>query len=465
MQIRYKIALQFTLIVLAILLVFSGIVYYRAESQRRTSFYDRLSRRAKTTARLLVDVKEFNTTLLKLIDKNSSSRLPEEEIFIYDYRNLLLYSNVEKVSPYVTQERINEVRLAQEIKFHYEGRAVIGLVFEGRYDRFVIIASAIDRNGRLQLKELIITLLFAFLGGILTTVGLALFFAHQSLRPISTINREIGEITAKNLRKRIHQGNEKDEIAQLAINFNLMLERLELAFTQQRQFVSHASHELRTPLSALKTEIQIGLSSHNSPEEHHHILQNLLNDTDRLIELSNGLLQLARINETPEELPFDKVRMEEVLLNAQREVVTSHSDYQIQFDFDQIPEEDHLTLVIGNEALLKNVFVNLLENACKYTPNHQASLRLGFDTEWCIVRVIDQGIGISNQELPNIFQPFYRAKNAIDYHGFGIGLSIVKRIIELHEGQIEVKSKPHLGTEFIIKLKHLKEESTRNFNR
>lgn len=164
MQIRYKIALQFTLIVLAILLVFSGIVYYRAESQRRTSFYDRLSRRAKTTARLLVDVKEFNTTLLKLIDKNSSSRLPEEEIFIYDYRNLLLYSNIEKVSPYVTQERINEIRLAQEIKFQYEGRAVIGLVFEGRYDRFVLIASAIDKNGKQQLKELIITLLFAFLG-------------------------------------------------------------------------------------------------------------------------------------------------------------------------------------------------------------------------------------------------------------------------------------------------------------
>lgn len=175
MQIRYKIALQFTLIVLTILLVFSGIVYLRAENQRRTSFYDRLSRRAKTTARLLVDVKEFNTTLLKLIDKNSSSRLPEEEIFIYDYRNLLLYSNVEKIAPYVTQERINEIRLNREIKLHYEDRAVIGLVFEGRYDRFVIIASGIDKNGALQQQKLLITLLFAFLGGIFTTVVLALF--------------------------------------------------------------------------------------------------------------------------------------------------------------------------------------------------------------------------------------------------------------------------------------------------
>ncbi|WP_428656052.1 sensor histidine kinase [Runella sp.] len=459
MQIRYKIALQFTFIVLAILLVFSGIVYLRAENQRRMSFYDRLSRRAKTTARLLVDVKEFNTTLLKIIDQNSSSRLPAEEIFIYDYRNLLLYSNVEKVSPYVTQEHINETRLKQEVKFQYEDRAVIGLVFEGRYDRFVIIASGIDKNGKAQLKDLVITLLFAFLGGIFTTIVMALFFANQSLRPINAINREIGEITAKNLRKRIHQGNGKDEIAQLAINFNLMLERIDQAFQQQRQFVSHASHELRTPLSALKTEIQIGLSVGNTLDDHTLILKNLLSDTDRLIELSNGLLQLARINERPEELSLEEVRMEEVLLNAQQEVITNHSNYQIQFEFDQIPKESHLTLVMGNEALLKNAFANLLENACKYTPNHQATLRLGFDPVYCIVRVIDYGIGIAQQDLPSIFQPFYRAKNALDYQGFGIGLSIVQRIVDLHEGTIEVKSQQHLGTEFVVKLRHLVEEN------
>lgn len=459
MQIRYKIALQFTFIVLAILLVFSGIVYLRAENQRRMSFYDRLSRRAKTTARLLVDVKEFNTTLLKIIDQNSSSRLPAEEIFIYDYRNLLLYSNVDKVSPYVTQERINETRLSREVKFQYQDRAVIGLVFEGRYDRFVIIASGIDKNGKAQLEDLTITLLFAFLGGIFTTIVMALFFANQSLRPINAINREIGEITAKNLRKRIHQGNGKDEIAQLAINFNLMLERIDQAFQQQRQFVSHASHELRTPLSALKTEIQIGLSAVNSLDDHTLILENLLSDTDRLIELSNGLLQLARINETPEELPLDEVRMEEVLLNAQQAVITNHPNYQIQFEFDQIPKESHLTLVMGNEALLKNAFANLLENACKYTPNHQAILRLGFDPVYCVVRVIDHGIGIAQQDLSSIFQPFYRAKNALDYQGFGIGLSIVQRIVDLHEGTIEVNSQQHLGTEFVVKLKHLVEEN------
>ena len=332
---------------------------------------------------------------------------------------------------------------------------MIGLVFEGRYDRFVVIASGIDKNGQLQLQELVITLLFAFLGGIAVTIALSLFFANQALRPIHTINQEVGEITARNLRKRINEGNGKDEIAQLATNFNLMLERLELAFQQQKQFVSQASHELRTPLSALKTEIQVGLSMLHSLEDHNHILQNLLKDTDRLIQLSNSLLQLARIHETPDQLPFDEVRMEEVLLNAQQEVLSVHTDYHINFDFDQIPEEDYFTLVKGNETLLKNVFVNLLENACKYTPTHQATLRLGFDEQYCIIRVIDQGIGIAKVDLPHIFQPFYRSKNAIDYQGFGVGLSIVQRIIDLHEGSIEVQSKQHLGTSFVVKIRHL----------
>ncbi|MFN8347389.1 MAG: ATP-binding protein [Spirosomataceae bacterium] len=458
MQIRYKIALQFTLTVLAILPVFSAIVYFRAENQRRSNFYDRLTRRAQTTARLLVDVKEFNTTLLKLIDRNSSSRLPSEEIFIYDYLNKLLYSNVEEVSPYVTQQLINDIRLQKAVKFEYENRVATGIVFEGRYDRFVVITSGIDTVGQVQLRELRTTLLFAFLGGILITVILSLFFANQSLRPINAINRQIGEITAKDLRKRLHEGNGKDEIAQLATNFNRMLERLELAFQQQKQFVSHASHELRTPLSALKTEIQVGLSTPHTQAEHQKMLKNLLKDTDRLIELSNGLLQLARMIDAPEAPELGEVRMEEVLLNAQQEVMTNYPEYHIQFDFDQLPEDEYTTLVKGNETLLKNAFVNLLENACKYTSDHQANLRLGFDDTYCIVRVIDQGIGIGKQELPHIFQPFFRTKDALDYQGFGVGLSIVKRIIELHEGKISVASQKHMGTEFTVLLTRLKKQ-------
>ena len=233
-----------------------------------------------------------------------------------------------------------------------------------------------------------------------------------------------------------------------------MLARLELGFEQQKQFVSHASHELRTPLAALKTEVQVGLEDSHSEKEYKQILHNVLNDTDRLIQLSNALLQLARTLNNAGEFVFTSVRMEEVLLNAQQSVQNSNSAYHIHFDFEQIPEDDRQTLVNGVESLLTNVVANLLENACKYSPDHQAKLRLGFDREYCIIKIKDQGIGISETDLPHIFQPFYRAGNALDHAGFGVGLSVAQRIVQLHNGTIEVKSKLRKGTEFTIKLPH-----------
>jgi two-component system sensor histidine kinase ArlS len=454
MQIRYKIAAQFTLLVALILLTFSLIVYLLAENQRSRNFYDRLARRATTTARLLVDVKEFSPTLLKIIDRNSSSRLPEEEIYVYNYKNELLYSNVEESRDFITQSLIDDIRLTQKVMFSNDGKEVVGLLFAGRFDRFVVIASAADVVGDAQMKNLSQTLLFGFLGGILITIVLGIFFAGQSLKPIQAINNEIAHIQPQDLRKRVDEGNGQDEIAQLAINFNQMLARLELGFEQQKQFVSHASHELRTPLAALKTEVQVGLEDSHSEKEYKQILHNVLNDTDRLIQLSNALLQLARTLTTAGEFVFTSVRMEEVLLNAQQSVQNSNSAYHIHFDFEQIPEDDRQTLVNGVESLLTNVVVNLLENACKYSPDHQAELRLGFDQECCIIKIKDQGIGISEADLPHIFQPFYRAGNALDHAGFGVGLSVAQRIVQLHNGTIEVKSELEKGTEFMIKLPH-----------
>lgn len=128
MKIRYRIALQFTLIVAFILLVFSTVVYLKAESQRQQNFYDRLQR-AFTTARLLVDVREFDSNLLKLIDKNSSSKLPNETIFVFNYKNELIYSNVEQRPTYITTTFLNGVRLNERIMLQIEQRSDWGSIF------------------------------------------------------------------------------------------------------------------------------------------------------------------------------------------------------------------------------------------------------------------------------------------------------------------------------------------------
>ncbi|GAA4396816.1 HAMP domain-containing sensor histidine kinase [Nibrella viscosa] len=454
MKIRHKIAVQFTVLVAVILLVFCVVLHWTAETQRQQNIYSLLQRRAATTARLLVDVREFDANLLRLLDKNSAAKLPNEETFVFDYKDRLIFATANRRPAYLTKHLADDIRINRTVTFQDGGQEVVGIIFTGQYDRFVVVAAATDTAGRLQVRKLARTLTIGFWIGILLTVGLSVLFARQSLRPFQRINQQIAFITARNLSWRIAEGSNRDEIADLATNFNQMLRRLEQAFRQQKQFVSHASHELRTPLSAMKTEIQVGLEQPHSLEEHRQILANLQNDTERLIDLSNGLLQLARLTDnTVEALAFEPLHLEEVLLDARQEVKQSNASCRITFDYAQLPEDNSSTLVQGNATLLKNAVVNLLSNACKYSPDRQAELLLGFDATHCIVTVRDKGIGIAAEDLPHIFELFYRAQHTpVQSGGFGAGLSVTHRIVELHKGTIDVKSTLHQGSEFTIRL-------------
>ena len=454
MQIRTRLVLQFSGIVAVILLFFSGFIYYRYSTERRSNFYDRLKARASTTARLLVDVQGFDPTLLGLIDRNSLSRLPGEEVYIFSYKNEPLYASTKQRAAFVTPDLLDRVRLEREVRFEESGRQVLGVLFAGRYDRFVILAAATDAVGAQQRRDLRNALLLGLLGGVVVTVLSGFVFAGQALRPVAGINARISRITAQDLRQRLDEGNGRDELAELARNFNRLLHRLEDAFEQQRAFVSSASHELRTPLAALKTEIQVALDEPHSVHEHVRVLETLLHDTNRLVGLTNGLLQLARPTSLPDPVTFGEVRMEEVLLEAQTEVQRTNADYQVDFGFDRVPDDDHLTLVYGSEALLKTLFVNLIANACKYSPDHRAEVRLDFDPTHCRVTVRDRGIGLAPEDLPHLFRPFFRGKNAAAYEGFGIGLAVCDRIVRLHRGEIDVRSELGRGTEFIVTLPH-----------
>ncbi|MFB0945653.1 MAG: histidine kinase dimerization/phospho-acceptor domain-containing protein, partial [Spirosomataceae bacterium] len=194
-------------------------------------------------------------------------------------------------------------------------------------------------------------------------------FAGSSLKPIAVMNREISTINANNLTQKLNIGNGKDEIAQLATNFNSMLGRLEQSFELQKSFVSNASHELRTPLAAIKSEIQIALQKERSVDEYQNILRVLLGDNQRLIKVINGLLQLAKSEQIEADMQISEVRIDEIIFDVQDQLLQLYPDYNILIDFDEIPEEESFFKVLGNSQLLVTLFQNLIENACKYVSN------------------------------------------------------------------------------------------------
>lgn len=458
MKIRTKIAFQFTLIVALILVVFSVSLYYLLEGYTRDEFNNYLKDRAQTTAKLLIKEKNVNKSLLKIVDRNTLSSLYAAEVLVFNDENLVTYSNIDSVNKFPYNPQILEK--IRKFKYHeanYKKKKVVGLMYSDNELKkdYLILAQAEDTYGEQKLSRIKDAMTIGLISSIFLTIIFGFIFAGQSLKPISRINQEVSKITARDLTKKLSTGNNKDEIALLARNFNEMLSRLEKSFELQKSFVSNASHELRTPLAAIKSEIQVALEKDRSSDEYKEILKSLNIDNQRLIQLTNGLLQLAKSEKGDKSLQMDAIRIDEVLFEVQDELQHQHQKFRISIDFEEIPEDDEMVTIIGNRSLLKTLFNNLIDNACKYSDNNMAIINIKFNNTNCIINVSDTGIGISKIDQDKIFEPFYRTKNAANYKGHGIGLSICKRIVDIHGGRIVLKSELGQGSSFTVMLPHI----------
>lgn len=452
MTIRNRIALQFSLIVAVLLIVFSIIVYLRSEFYRQTEFYERLEQRARTTVRFLTEVKEVDSNLLRIIDRNTLITLYDQQVLVFDAHNQLLYASIDENRFEASPALLTLIRNRGVLRTQINDRQIFGLYWTEGRQPLTVVASAYDTFGNAELYDLRRTLIWSLLGGIAATIVLGILFAGQSLRPISLINQQVTSITARNLQQRLDEGNRQDEVAQLAINFNQVLSRLQQAFAQQRMFISHASHELRTPLTALKSELQLGLRRPLTTPQYQQILRDLTLDTDRIIELTNSLLLLARSLESSIQQPQKPVLIDDVVFAARKELLSTSPTYRVDVHFAEIEQESEPPFVLGDELLLRRLVFNLLDNACKYSHDHHASVQIAVESTFCRLHVTDKGIGISPDQLPYIFDPFYRANNARTHEGFGLGLSICQRIAELHQGVITVSSRPNEGSTFTVSL-------------
>ena len=271
-------------------------------------------------------------------------------------------------------------------------------------------------------------------------------FASDALRPVSEIIIQVNAISATNIHRRLRVGRQRDELAQLAHTFNQMLNRLEEAFISQKSFVSHASHELRTPLTVMMGQIDVTLMSPRTTTEYAATLENVLEEVRKMISLTNGLLELARVSADAATIDLHPVRVDEMLWQARTNVLHKQSSYQIDIQFDNLPEQEEDLMLTGETTLLTTAFQNLMENGCKYSPRHSVQVVLSFTPEKIKLQFIDQGYGISDADLPHIFEPFYRSENTMQIQGHGIGLALTHRIIQLHHGQLRIHSVLNQGT-------------------
>lgn len=461
MKIRAKLLLLFLTLFGALLLAFAVFIYISTAQSRKDQYYKHLKREAITKANLLFDAK-VPATVLQLIYKNSLNSLFEEEVAVYDTSFNLLYHDavqIDKVKE--TRQMINQIILQKEITFEQGSLQVAGLLYLHKGKVYVITAAANDKYGLTRLEEFKYTLIISFIIIISLTIAAGYYFVGKALNPVAEIVDKVEEITATNLYKRVHVKNERDEIGELAITFNNMLDRLEQSFDSQRSFVSNISHELRTPLATIVGELQLALIKERSVGEYKEVIRLSLSDAQRLVKLSNGLLDLAKASYDQTTVSMKVLRTDELLMDAREAVLKGVEDYKIDIVFDKEIDDDSEISVRGNEYLLKVAFINLMENACKFSADHRCVVSINFDLGSVILGFRDSGIGIGVEEIDKVFSAFYRGKNKGFSAGNGIGLSLTEKIVGMHQGEIKVKSVVGVGSEFTIVMAHVAVSSDR----
>jgi signal transduction histidine kinase len=447
MQIQTRLTLQFIFIVAGIMFVAMFYIYYQFKIILQNELYTTLKSKATMTAEMTVNYSPAYQQITEF--KNEplyDTQYPyTENVAIYnmDFKRIYTFTpNAKELNPAILQKII----IDKEYRFTRDKYYALGLYYTNKSGiSFILVSEAVFNSDYLMILVKILSWVFVAFIAFVALGGW--FFAGQALAPIRRIMNEMDAILPANLNQRLEINDQKDEISRLVVTFNKLLDRIQKAFDTQKMFLSNISHELKNPLSLIISQIEIALDKPRASVDYQNTLLSVLDDARGLNQVTDKLMQLAKINSDNKVIDLQKVRIDELLWQSKAFLLKSHPTYKIHFEILNLPEEEEALFINGNEQLLKTALCNLMDNACKYSPDKTASVFLSFiEKEGICIQIKDKGIGIPENELSLIFEPFYRSSKTGTFKGSGIGLSLVQNIMKLHDVQIMVANNKTIGT-------------------
>ena len=320
----------------------------------------------------------------------------------------------------------------------------------GRFGDVLIVArserdmhSVLRRLGLLMTTAIPLTLLLAIAGG--------LFLTGRALAPIDHIATTAERLSAEDLSRRLNLPKTSDEVGRLAATFDGMLDRLDRAFQRQRQFTADVSHELRTPLAMLISQADIVLERRRTPAEYQRTLSSMRDEARRMAQLVDTMLTLARA----EAGQISLVRERLDLRDLAAEVVATMEAFAVERGVRLCIANGESAVVEGDQTYLTQLLLNLVENAVKYTPpGGSVAVSVESGRGGASLRVSDTGLGIAPEDLPHIFDRFYRADRARSRAdgGVGLGLAIARWVAQAHGGDVQAASEIGRGTTLTVRL-------------
>ncbi|WCT14785.1 HAMP domain-containing sensor histidine kinase [Mucilaginibacter jinjuensis] len=443
MKIQTKITLHFLALSTAILLLLNAFILYFEYQFNYKDFFKRLEARVNITAdiRLFPDEK---TKAYQEVRNRYLEKLDAE-------KEQLIKSGPDGkfTNPGLPKVFFNDVINNGNAEFKKNNQFYAGKIVKHGDDKYLVVVSAQNPYGLLEIQELQEVLFYGFIGSVIIILFAGKAFSFYIFAPVRKLTDKVNTITSSNLHMRLeHTG--KDEIAELSETFNNMLNRLETAFETQNNFVSNASHELRTPLTIINSEVELAINKTKTDSEEHTILTTIQSETNKLTQILNGLLTLAQSGYDGKKQNWQTIRIDELIWEAISSVKKIQPQSDIEVDFADIPSDEQLLNVSGNNNLLNLAITNIISNACKYSEFRLVTVKLSIEDKKVIISIKDLGIGIPATELQHIFVPFFRASNTHEFKGHGVGLPLALNIIRLHKGSIGIRSEVNMGTDIQV---------------
>lgn len=448
MQIRAKLTIRYFLVSAMLLSGALFLIYFSFKRQLENQFYVALKTNAMMTFTLMERSNpDFDKEPLEIYNKGSRLTI-KDDVLIFNDRNQLLFSfSGEKP---IDDNILEKIKKVKELKFpigNFEGIGVLHKASSGK--EFIIISKGDFMSDELDSLKIILT--WTFIVFLVLSVIAGYYSARKALSPINELMNELDSIQPGDLTTRLTSSDNKDEITRLTEAFNSLLDRIEEAFNIQKGFISFISHEIRNPLGAMISRLEVSKMKERTVNEYKENLDSLLTDARELEQTGTQLMQLARITSNNDKIMYLPVRVDEIIWDVCSVLRKNNPHYKIEFQSSELPNNPDELIVKANEVLLKTALTNLIDNACKYSRDNHARIRINVVNQHKLsIDIIDNADVINEDDKKQIFKPFYRANSLKKIPGTGIGLSLVALIMKVHKFSLNISQNSGEGNVFTL---------------
>ena len=445
LTIRQRLVIFISLSALVVFVLEGYFVYKYSVRFSEIEFRDRLKSRLAEADSLIEKGNEFK---IGEVTGLRAENLPNEKIFYTtDTSHFIFPNEAVDISSLVNKAVLDSFN----IFFTHVGNRDYGFKLDRSLHK-VLVVSAIDRYGQSKMKNLKYALTIGILCAIVFLIFVNSFWIKKLLQPIFDKIKKAKRIGTQSLNLRLNVKNEYDELGQLALTFNEMLDRIEKGFNSQQQFIRNASHEMRTPLTAISGEADLALQRSRTTDQYESTLENIRKKAENLNDLINQLLFMAKVDTNFQLSNNLYCDANEILMNVLETIKIKYPASLQDMMLELADTDPENFTIMGDPAILKAAYYNLIENAVKYGGEQKINIRLYVLDKHVCLQVTDNGDGIEPNELKLLFEPFYRSKKHLNIQGSGIGLSLVKSIAEKHGGSVSIESQHQIGSTVELKM-------------